>query len=251
MSAGEGWNPWHGCHKLSPGCQNCYMHRRDASVGRDGDQVYKTTAFDLPICRRRDGSYRLRGPGEVFTCGTSDFFLEEADAWRAEAWSFIRQRRDLRFLIITKRIERFRVQLPEDWGAGYENVRIGCTVENQDRADARLPVFLEMPIRRRVIICEPLLEPVNLLPYLDERVEEVVAGGESGYTARTCRYEWILGLHRQCLERRVSFWFKQTGTHFVKDGRCYTIAKRLQHAQARKAGLNFQVEKEEKDAWEP
>ena len=127
MPAGEGWNPWHGCHKLSPGCQNCYMHRRDASVGRDGDQVYKTTAFDLPICRRRDGSYRLRGPGEVFTCGTSDFFLEEADAWRAEAWSFIRQRRDLRFLIITKRIERFRVQLPEDWGAGYENVRIGCT----------------------------------------------------------------------------------------------------------------------------
>ena len=64
MPAGEGWNPWHGCHKLSPGCQNCYMHRRDASVGRDGDQVYKTTAFDLPIRRRVIICYRLRGPGD-------------------------------------------------------------------------------------------------------------------------------------------------------------------------------------------
>ena len=60
------WNPWHGCHMLSPGCQNCYVYRRDRSVGRDAGQVRKTADFDLPLRRGRDGAYKLRGGREVF-----------------------------------------------------------------------------------------------------------------------------------------------------------------------------------------
>lgn len=78
----------------------------------------------------------------VYTCFTSDFFLEEADEWRAEAWAIIRERCDLSFLIPTKRIDRFRVSLPSDWGDGYDHVAIACTVENQDRANYRLPLFV-------------------------------------------------------------------------------------------------------------
>ena len=84
--------------------------------------------FDLPLKKKRDGNFRLQQKGDVFTCGTSDFFLEEADEWRTEAWSMIRQRQDLSFLIITKRIHRFYEKLPPDWGEGYPNVKIGCTV---------------------------------------------------------------------------------------------------------------------------
>lgn len=51
------WNPWHGCHKISPGCQNCYMFRRDAEFEKDSTQVRKTASFSLPVQRRRDGGY--------------------------------------------------------------------------------------------------------------------------------------------------------------------------------------------------
>lgn len=43
----------------------------------------------------------------------------------------IKERSDLNFMILTKRIERFFESLPNDWGDGYDNVYIGCTVENQ------------------------------------------------------------------------------------------------------------------------
>src|SRR5699024_11865191 len=77
------------------------------------------------------------------------FFLEEADEWRPECWRMIRERSDLRFAIITKRIHRFMECIPDDWGEGYPNVSVYCTVENQQMADYRLPIYLELPIRDR------------------------------------------------------------------------------------------------------
>ena len=66
----------------------------------------------------------------VYTCFTPDFFAQDAGSWRAEAWQMIRLRGDLIFLIITKRIDRFQAALPDDWGKGYDNVTICCTIEN-------------------------------------------------------------------------------------------------------------------------
>jgi len=74
----------------------------------------------------------------------------------------IRQRPDLNFLIPTKRIDRFLVELPSDWGEGYDNVNIGCSVENQQMANYRLPLFLSYPMRRRFVACAPLLGPIDL-----------------------------------------------------------------------------------------
>ncbi|HHX74620.1 MAG TPA: DUF5131 family protein [Firmicutes bacterium] len=233
------WNPWHGCHKISAGCQNCYVYRIDARYDRDSTKVEKTANFNLPLKRSRDGGYKLKSGETVYTCFTSDFFLPEADGWRAEAWQMIRLRQDLHFLIITKRIERFFVALPADWGSGYENVTICATAENQDRADFRLPLLLSLPARKKEIICEPLLEAVDLTPYLTPEIGLVVAGGESGSNARVCDYEWVLMLREQCRRAGVPFYFKQTGAVFRKDGRIYRIPRRLQHAQARKAGIDL------------
>jgi protein gp37 len=232
------WNPWHGCRKYSAGCLHCYVYRRDAKYDLDASVVRKNAAFDLPVRRLRDGGYKLRGPDDVFTCFTSDFFLAEADEWRAEAWRMMRERADLNFFFITKRILRFYERLPDDWGNGYDNVSIGVTCENQAAATERLPFFLELPVHGKTIVCEPMLEAIDLSPWLGPAVRQVVAGGESGEDARLMRYGWALALRRQCEAAGVPFWFKQTGARFEKDGRVYGIPRRLQFSQARKSGLS-------------
>jgi len=235
------WNPWHGCKKISEGCENCYVYRTDAKYDRDSSSVKKNADFNLPIKRNRYKDYKIPSGETVYTCFTSDFLLKEADDWRDEAWQMIRLRNDLDFMFITKRISRLAEVLPEDWGSGYDNVSIGCTCENQARADERLPIFLDLPIKHRSIICEPLFEEIDLSLYLrDNKVEQVVAGGESGINARLCKYDWIMKIRELCKEHGVKFWFKQTGYRFVKDERLYLIDRKAQHSQARKAGINLE-----------
>lgn len=237
------WNPWHGCTKISPGCKYCYVYRQDEMYGSNtaSSLCRKTGSFDLPIKRRRDGGYKIPSGKIVFTCFTSDFLLEDADPWRQECWRMIKERGDCFFYFFTKRIHRLEGCLPPDWGEGYDNVIIGCTVENQDRADFRLPIFLSLPIKHRAIIAAPLLEPLKLSPYLNDGIEEVAASGESGIQARPCNYDWILDIRRQCIEKNVPFCFHQTGAHFIKDGKLYNIKRRFQISQAKKAGIDFRI----------
>lgn len=235
------WNPWHGCMKISPGCNHCYVYSRDAEFGKDASKVYKTTKFDLPLQKNRRKEYKLLQEEEpVYTCMTSDFFIKDADEWRRDAWMLMRAREDLHFVIITKRIHRFPVSLPEDWGAGYENVTIMCAAENQSRADDRIPKLLELPIRHKAIILEPMLEHINIEPYLASgQIERVVCGGESGEDARVCDFAWILDMMNQCVAYDVAFQFKQTGTLFKKGDKVYRIEQEDQTIQAKKAGVDF------------
>ncbi len=235
------WNPWHGCKKISPGCKNCYVYRRDSEFGKDSSIVSKTASFDMPLKRNRKGEYKLQPDKEsVYACMTSDFFLDDADPWRAEAWRMIRERQDLQFVIITKRIHRFQIELPKDWQDGYENVTIGSTCENQNRADYRIPILLKLPIRHRMIIQEPILERIDIRKYLaGGLIEKVVCGGESGPDARTCDFAWILETMEQCVEYDVPFYFKQTGARFKKGNRNYNIERKDQMVQALKSGVNY------------
>jgi protein gp37 len=233
------WNLWHGCHKLSAGCRHCYVYRGDARHGLDSTVVVQTKSFDLPVRKKRNGAYKIPSGATLYTCFTSDFLVEDADPWRAEAWRMMRIRSDLDFFMITKRIDRLHAVLPGDWGDGYDNVTIACTVENQDRADYRLPIYMSAPVKDKLIICEPLLEQVDLRPYMGGWVEQVIVGGESGDEARACHFDWVLDIRTQCIEKQVPFFFKQTGANFVKDGRQYHIKRQFPHAQARKAGLDF------------
>jgi len=229
---------WHGCTKYSEGCRNCYVYRRDESVGRDASAVVKTKQFDLPVQKKRDGSYKIPSGSHLYACMTSDFFLDKADEWRNDAWAMIRERSDMKFTIITKRIVRFDECKPSDWGDGYDNVAIVCTIENQKECDVRFPVFNSLPIKHKYIASEPLLSPIDMSEYLNESIIRVVAGGESGSNARVCDYNWILDIRRQCVEKNVGFYFKQTGAKFLKDKRLYFVPRKLQHLQAKKAGIN-------------
>lgn len=247
MNLSASWNPWHGCTKISAGCKYCYVYRQDEMYGADviSSEVRKTGNFNLPVKRKRDKRYKIEPGTLVYTCFTSDFFVDGADEWRREAWAMMREREDLDFFIFTKRIDRFKVGLPDDWGDGYKNVIIGCTVENQAMADYRLPIFKELPIQHRVVIGAPLLEALTLSPYLDNTIiEEVAVSGESGNDARVCDYEWILDIRRQCIEKDVPFCFHQTGAKLLKDGKLYRIKRYYQISQAWKAGINYRIGKD-------
>ena len=232
------WNMWHGCRKISEGCRNCYVYRQDANWQKDSSKVTKTAQFDLPVRRDRRGRFKVPAGEVVYTCMTSDFFIEEADAWRGDVWRMINLRSDLHFIIITKRIHRMAECLPDDWGEGWDNVWICSTCETQERADYRLPILLSVPAKHKSVICEPLLEPVDLSAYLPHGIESVYAGGESGMDARPCDFEWVQSLRRQCDEAGVGFHYHQTGARLIKDGRIYRIPRAHQHSQARKAGLD-------------
>ena len=174
---------------------------------------------------------------------TSDFFIEEADEWRPEIWAMIKERRDLDFIIITKRIDRFQKCIPRDWGDGYENVMVQCTCENQAMADYRMPILLESPIRHKSVIHEPMLEAVEIGRWLASgQIERVVCGGESGPGARICDYDWILHTREQCMQYKVPFYFKQTGALFRKDGKVYRVDRKYQMEQAGKANINYMPE---------
>lgn len=235
------WNPWHGCRKYSEGCRNCYVFELDKKRGGDSSIHQNKTTFAAPIARDRHGVYKIAPGSAIWTCFTSDFLLEDADEWRSEAWSYIRARSDCDFIIFTKRAARFQTALPIDWGDGYENVRFAVSVENQKRADERIPIFLDTPMRHRSLTVAPMLERIDVRKYLRTgKIDSVSAGGEGYDGARICDYDWILDLRAQCVDAGVPFTFHQTGGRFVKDGRLYIIPYHpLQLSQARKAGIDY------------
>lgn len=233
------WNPWRGCKKCSDGCLHCYIHKGDAKRGVDTNDIVKTKDFYKPIETLKNGAYKMK-PGTVYLCFSSDFLLEEADEWRRECWPMIKQRQDCTFLFLTKRIERFADCIPDDWDDEYENVVVSCTVENQKNADKKLSLFQSLPIKHKCITAQPLLERINIEPYLDG-IELVVVGGESDRNARPFDYDWALDIREQCVRKNVSFEFRQCGTHFIKDGKYYKLQTKDLRSQARKARIDFKA----------
>lgn len=231
------WNPWRGCKKCSEGCLHCYIHKGDAKRGVDTNNIVKTKDFYKPTEELKNGNYKMKS-GRVYLCFSTDFLIEEADEWRVDCWKMIKLRQDCTFLFLTKRIERFMSCIPADWGDGYENVVVCCTVENQKNADKKLSLFNKLPIKHKCITAQPLLERIDIEQYLDD-IELVVVGGESDKLARPLDYSWVLGIREQCVRKNVSFEFRQCGTHFIKDGKEYKLQTKDLCSQARKAGIDF------------
>lgn len=243
------WNPWRGCTKLSPACDNCYMMRDAARFGLNGQEVTRASpaTFNAPLKMSwMDGT-------RVFVCSWSDFFHAAADAWRVDAWEIIRKRPGLIFQILTKRPERITQCLPEDWGDGWPNVWLGVTAENQEFADKRIPWLLAIPAAKRFVSIEPMLGAVDLTrlsairayapelykpddpcapdlkwnalseedgyndAFATQTGEEmalldwVIVGGESGPAARPMHPDWARKIRDQCQAAGVPFFFKQWG----------------------------------------
>lgn len=230
------WNPWHGCEKVSPGCKYCYMYRDKDRYGLDPTKVVKSkTRFNAPLawfnqlasCEHPDPANVFWGM-KIFTCSWSDFFIEDADEWRDEAWRIIKHTSnfmgcsDLGFTyqILTKRPERIAQCLPDDWGEGYPNVWIGVSVESDAQKDRIMELDL-IPSVAKFASFEPLIGPVYLDPYLLSILDWVIIGGESGnetgkYKYRTMSLSWLEDIGMDCETMGVPVFVKQLGTGLAK-----------------------------------
>ncbi len=236
------WNPWHGCRKISEGCYNCYMMYLDQKhqIG-EGTVIYKTKSFNYPLSTNKDGNYKIKSGELIRVCMNSDFFVEEADIWRDEAWRIIKKRSDVKFFLLTKRPQRVKNCLPSDWKGGYENVFFNITCENQSRAEERIPFLKDLPFHHKGIMVAPMLGPMNIEQYLrDGFIEQVICGGENYGGSRLCNYDWVVSLASQCKKYNITFAFTETGSKFMKDGKIFHLEnKKLQSKMAFKSQVSF------------
>jgi protein gp37 len=207
---GIGWtlrtfNPWRGCKKISPGCANCYMFTEQYRYKLDPTIVTRTKTWGQP----RKWQKALNGTTKkemVFTCSWSDFFIEQADPWREEAWKLIKSCPNLIFQILTKRPKLIPKRLPADWGTGYDNVALGVSIESA-AYNGRADDLRVVPARWRFISAEPLLASVKGLDLKD--IHWLIAGGESGPGFRIMDLDWAREARDMCAEAKVPFFYKQ------------------------------------------
>ncbi len=204
------FNPWWGCTRVSPGCDHCYAEALDARTGGAhwGKGVPRRTFGDKYWARPLKWSEDARKAGErahVFCASMADVFDAEAPEGQLERlWALTRRTPHLDWMLLTKREGRIARSLPPDWGEGYDNVLLGVTAEDAERARQRLPVLVSIPARRRFVLCEPLLGPVDLRPWLPA-LHWVYAGEETGRGARPMHPDWLEHLREQCQAAGVSF----------------------------------------------
>jgi protein gp37 len=242
------FNPWVGCQRVSPGCTNCYAEALDRRFGGaviDGQKVLrwgpkaprvKTSKSNWKQPLRWNKAAEAAGERHrVFCASLADVFedREELVQWRRELFELIDATPNLDWLLLSKRPENIMAMLPWGWISGFEqglvvpNVWFGTTVEDQERADARIHALLKVPAKVRFLSCEPLLEFVDLglagrLPRTEHpRIDWVIIGGESGPGARPFAIDWARDLVRQCRASGASPFVKQLGANpmeFTYDG---------------------------------
>jgi protein gp37 len=226
------FNPWSGCTRVSPGCDNCYA----ATMALRAPGTFGSWEPGAP--RKRTSERNWKQPlawnraaaaagvrRRVFCASLADVFDNQVpEDWRADLFHLIARTDNLDWLLLTKRPQNIAKMLPQAasdhwaaWGEGWPNVWLGTTAENQAEADRRIPHLLAVPAKVRFLSCEPLLGPVDLRAVswghsnALHRIDWVIAGGESGAGARPMHPAWARRLRDQCDAAVVPFFFKQWG----------------------------------------
>ena len=232
------FNPWEGCQKVGPGCDNCYAEARDQRFtgGKHwGPGAPRRLTSDAnwrkPLAWNLDAAKTGTRP-RVFCASLADVFDNAVPKlWRIALFGLICATPNLDWLLLTKRPGNIAAMLPPDWGTGWPNVWLGCTVVNQTEADRDIPKLLAVPAKVRFLSMEPLLGPVEITEWLhditcndwpgtcicsdprEDHLNWVITGGESGPKARPMHPDWARSLRDQCQAARVPFFFKQWGEY--------------------------------------
>lgn len=189
----------------------------------------------VPIPEALEEPYGWKQPRLVFVNSMSDLFHEDVPfKFIAEVFTTMAQTFQHTYQVLTKRPRRMleffawnyqgmsRREAEADWLASWPNVWLGVSVENQEQADERIPLLLQVPAVVRFLSCEPLLGPIDLnsLPYSPDRmyrssIDWVIVGGESGHDARHCGTGWIRGIIEACKANGTACFVKQVGSRPV------------------------------------
>lgn len=257
---GESWNVITGCSKISEGCKNCYAERMARRLaGRCGYPEYPHH-FDVTLRPDRlEQPLKWKKPRTVFVVSMGDLYHEKVPAsFITNVYEIMDIARQHTFIVLTKRPERIMPVLygeEGDWylgGGDYiPNIWHLATTENQPMADKRIPELLRLKEHGWPVLglsCEPLLSPIDLLPYLANNslykaeryagelhyrgeqqkdgsviavcdngkafydgidLDWVIVGAESGPGARPMDETWVRKIKNQCVTANVPFFYKQ------------------------------------------
>ena len=227
------WNPWLGCNKLDCKCLGC---NQIAS-----SDLTRTNDYYLPLKKTQDGSYYIKPGNTINLCTVSDFFCYDADIIRQEIWEIIKRRRDIRFIIKTKLIDRADINLPFDWHDGYNNVVISMRCWSQESFDDNIEKFLSFPLKHRQLAIEPLTEKMNITYALaDKKIEGITCAGDYAKfpeDAKAC--DWVIDLRHQCILNEINFRFLRVGSRFLRGGRWFYYSHSDQITAANKLCINL------------
>jgi len=217
------FNPWWGCAKVSPGCEHCYAESWAKRVGeniwgtQNSRRFFTDKHWNEPLRWNTDAA-SAKQRKRVFCASMADVFESrtDLDPWRSRLWALIAKTPWLDWLLLTKRPQNIETRVP--WTNTWpSNVWLGTTVEDQVRANERLPILLKFPAKCRFLSCEPLIGPVDLSLWTQNQskflntIDWVIAGGESGSHARAMLPGWATKLRDQCQQAGIPFHFKQWG----------------------------------------
>jgi protein gp37 len=253
------FNPWIGCTKVSPGCANCYAESEDkrrgwtpAGWGKGKPRKRTTPAYWKQAIRWNNDILMTEFERPRVFPSLCDWLDDEVSIeWLADFLNLIRITPNLDWLLLTKRPELFSSRIKavidhaaktpsphdselivfcDEWLCENNpppNVWLGVSVEDQDRADQRVPKLLETPAALRFLSVEPLLGEVNLrkvhtTPFIAidaletgtfnrSKIDWVIVGGESGPKARPCDIEWIRAVLGDCQATGTACFVKQLG----------------------------------------
>ena len=207
------FNPWMGCTKVSPACDNCYAaEMMDTRYGRVRWGAGEPRVRTAPSNWAKPRKWNRETPGAfVFCASLADVFDNEVDpAWRSDLFELICQTPDLVWLLLTKRVGNVHKMM--DGLALPRNVAIGATMANQEEYDRDR---MKLAAVKRDLMplftfgsFEPLLGPI----ILDKNAPDwIIVGGESGGNARPMNLDWARSLKSQSEELGRVFNFKQVG----------------------------------------
>lgn len=262
------WNPIVGCSVVSPGCTNCYAMRMAGTRLRETEAYRNLTADSKsgPVWtgavrlleERLDDPLRWRKPKDgsrlrVFVNSMGDLFHDHVQhSWAVSVFQAMIDAPQHDFLVLTKRAHNMRSfvrfclppKLLDRWPP--TNVWLGVSVEDQARADDRIPVLIDTPASIRFVSYEPALGPVDFGRWLACRkstglaewvsdgdrnaIDWVIVGGESGPRARPFDLKWARQAIDQCRAAGVPCFVKQIGSCAYSDIayglRCFTRDKK-------------------------
>jgi protein gp37 len=248
------FNPWIGCTKVSPACDNCYAEistpsrtmgiewgqgkprirtsaanwkqplqwNRQAQIKRDAWDRFIACNPGLSDVELLKRGFIKPSPPRVFCASLADVFDNEVHhAWLVDLFYTIKITDNLDWLILTKRISVAQKKLPFfDWVDGWDNVWLGISVVNQAEFDRDVPKLVAIPAKIRWLSIEPMLGPIEIPEILGRHIDWIVVGGESGPNARPMERAWVASLINQCCRYSIPFFFKQWGGKGRDKGGC-------------------------------